>query len=69
MKALINKFKSLSLGVRIIGLTLVIITLIVVVNNTVFISKHREAANQSMVEKASAARPLSKMSTLTRWAG
>lgn len=54
MKTLIQKFKSLSLGVRIIGLTLTIITLIVVVNNVVFINKHRAAANQSMVEKASA---------------
>jgi len=54
MKTLIQKFKSLSLGVRIIGLTLTIITLIVVVNNVVFINKHRDAANKSMVEKASA---------------
>ena len=52
MKSLITKFKSLSLGVRIIGLTLTIITLIVVVNNVVFIGKHRDAANQAMVEKA-----------------
>lgn len=54
MKHLIQKFKSLSLGVRIIGLTLTIITLIVAVNNVVFINKHRAAANQSLVEKASA---------------
>ncbi len=54
MKMLFNKFKSLSLGVRIIGLTLTIITLIVVVNNLVFINKHRAAANDAMIEKAAA---------------
>ncbi|MFN3165679.1 MAG: methyl-accepting chemotaxis protein, partial [Phycisphaeraceae bacterium] len=54
MRSLFNKFKSLSLGVRIIGLTLTIITLIVVVNNLVFIDKHRAAANQSMIDKAAA---------------
>jgi len=54
MKSLLNKFKSLSLGVRIIGLTLTIITLIVVVNNLVFIDKYRQSANDSMVDKAAA---------------
>jgi len=54
MKSLFRKITSLSLGVRIIALTLTIITLIVVVNNLVFISKHREAANHAMVHKAGA---------------
>ena len=54
MRSLINRFKSLSLGVRIIGLTLAVIVLIVVVNNLVFIDKHHEAMNAAMVKKASA---------------
>ncbi|MEM6506896.1 MAG: methyl-accepting chemotaxis protein, partial [Planctomycetota bacterium] len=54
MKTLFKKFSSLSLGIRVIALTLAIIATIVVVNNVVFINKHREAANQSMVDKAAA---------------
>ncbi|MEM9348535.1 MAG: methyl-accepting chemotaxis protein, partial [Planctomycetota bacterium] len=54
MKTLFKKFGSLSLAIRVIALTLAIITTIVVVNNMVFIDKHREAANQSMVDKAAA---------------
>ena len=60
MKALLNKIKSLSLGVRIIALTLAIITTVVVVNNLVFIDKTHELANESMVEKASAFTALAK---------
>ena len=54
MKSLVNKFKSLSLGVRVIALTLTIITAIVVINNLIFISKHREAADQALIHKAAA---------------
>ena len=41
MKTLLRKFGSLSLGIRVIALTLVIITAIVVVNNLIFINKYR----------------------------
>jgi methyl-accepting chemotaxis protein len=54
MKTLFRKFSSLSLGIRVIALTLVIITAIVIVNNLVFINKYRHAANDAMVEKAAA---------------
>jgi len=54
MKSLFQKFKSLGLGIRVIAMTLMIITAIVVVNNLVFIDKYRKSANQAMVEKAAA---------------
>ncbi|MGB1125142.1 MAG: c-type heme family protein, partial [Phycisphaeraceae bacterium] len=54
MKTLLRKFGSLSLGIRVIALTLVIITAIVVVNNLIFIDSYRTSANKGMVEKAAA---------------
>ncbi len=54
MKTLFRKFSSLSLGVRVIALTLTIVTAIVAVNNLVFINKYRHSANEAMVEKAAA---------------
>ncbi|MFK7789321.1 MAG: methyl-accepting chemotaxis protein, partial [Phycisphaeraceae bacterium] len=54
MKRILYKFNSINLGVRIIGLTLAIITVIVVVNNLVFAKKAHQMANQAMVNKAAA---------------
>lgn len=54
MKTLLKKFNSLSLGVRVIALTLLIVTAIVVVNNLIFIGKYRSSANTAMIEKAAA---------------
>ncbi|MFK7790421.1 MAG: DUF3365 domain-containing protein, partial [Phycisphaeraceae bacterium] len=54
MQALIRKFTSLSLGIRIIALTLAVITVIVVVNNIVFAKKAHEIANDAMNNKAAA---------------
>ena len=54
MKTLLRKFGPLGLGIRIIAMSLVIITAIVVVNNLVFIDKYRTSANKAMVEKAAA---------------
>ena len=54
MKMILKKFGSLGLGIRIIAVTLTIVVAIVIVNNLVFIGKHREAANASMIDKAAA---------------
>ncbi|MGB0766902.1 MAG: methyl-accepting chemotaxis protein [Phycisphaeraceae bacterium] len=54
MGKLIKTFKSLGLTTRIIALTLLIVTAVVVTNNLIFIDKHREAANEALVEKAAA---------------
>jgi methyl-accepting chemotaxis protein len=44
--------KSLGLGTRIIGLSLVIMVSVVAINYVIFVGKYREAAKQAMVEKA-----------------
>ena len=47
-----KKLASLSLGIRITALTLIVLAVVLVVNNVVFIKKYEVAAEQAMVEKA-----------------
>jgi len=50
----VKNLRSLSLGVRIVGLVSVVLLLVVVVNNVVFVRGYRERAEQAMIEKAAA---------------
>ena len=49
-----KRLKSMGLGTRIIGVTMITLIAVVTVNYVIFIKKHRESANNAMVEKAAA---------------
>ncbi len=51
---MIQAFKSLGLGTRIIGITLIVLVSVVAVNYVIFVLKYRESAEQAMAEKAAA---------------
>ncbi|MFN3165603.1 MAG: methyl-accepting chemotaxis protein, partial [Phycisphaeraceae bacterium] len=54
MKTLLDWLMSRGLGTRVLAITLVIVACVVTINNVIFIGEHREAANDAMVDKASA---------------